>query len=145
MWGIMALKNKKNIRFKEIIKLAFGTGKLFLLTIFALISTALVTLLIPMSFRFLIDGGIGESENTPFIIAGIMAALLAAGTALRYYSVSLVGERIFKTLRQKFFDSIMAFSAYETDEHRKGDLMSRLVADAEVIRSFALFFICGGT
>ena len=133
----MTYQKKNNIRFKEIITLAFGTGFLFFLTIFALIATALVTLLIPLSFRLLIDDGIGQNGNTAFIVAAIMACLLAGGTALRYYCVSLVGERIFKALRQKFFDHIMLFSPYETDNFRKGDLMSRLVADAEVIRSFS--------
>ncbi|MEM6603266.1 MAG: ABC transporter transmembrane domain-containing protein [Pseudomonadota bacterium] len=127
---------KPQIKLKHILKLTFGTGSLFYVTLSALIITAIMTLLIPISLRVMIDQGISENTNIAFGGAALLAVALAVGTSVRYYTVSLVGERIFTTLRQKVFEAVMAFSADERDKFLTGDLMSRLVADAEVIRSF---------
>lgn len=128
--------NLKKMRFYNILKLAFGTGSIFYVTIFSLIITAIMTLLIPISFKFLIDKGMTEEGGNSFIVLIGLAIALASGTALRYYSVNIASERIFRDIRQRFFDHVMTFSGYETDRFLVGDLVSRLVADAEMIRNF---------
>ena len=126
----------KKTRLSNILKLVSGTGSIFYVTIFSLIITAIMTLLIPISFKFLIDKGMTEGGGNSFILLIGLALTLASGTALRYYSVNIVAERIFRDIRQAFFDHVMTFSANETDKLLVGDLVSRLVADAEMIRNF---------
>jgi ATP-binding cassette, subfamily B, bacterial len=132
-------KSSPNIGFMDIVRLSMGTGILFYMTILALLAAASMTLLIPVSFRMVIDNGLSSQSHhlSAFLTMAALALLLAFTTAMRFYCVSMVGEKIFKTIRQKIFDSVMGFSPYEMDKYMTGDLMSRLVADTGQVRSFA--------
>lgn len=134
-------QGKKKTRFKDILDLSRRTGGLFYLTIFSLFGAAIMTLLVPIGFRYFIDkslsGDTSHISHTPFIMLGGMALLLALMTSMRYYCVNIIGEKIFKSLREKLFSKILSFSSYETDKFMTGDLMSRLMVDTQMLRSFA--------
>ena len=80
-------------------------GKLSLAAL-ALCITAAATLAIPSGFRLIIDRGFGSGGDTPDIgrwfqyLLGIVA-VLAIGTALRFYVVSWLGERGVADIRLK--------------------------------------------
>jgi ATP-binding cassette subfamily B protein len=58
------------------------------------------------------------------------------GTALRYYSVTITGDRVYNGLRAKVFAHILTFSQHEFYNLNISDILSRLLSDAETIREF---------
>lgn len=137
------------------IKLCFGSGKMFMVTVFSLVMTSMVTLTIPVAFRFLIDQGLGNNLNTTHIILfALLVLALAMGTALRYYSVTITGERVYNNLRNKVFKHLLSFSQYEFATLDISDILSRLMSDTESIREFTgsslsiagrnILLLCGG-
>ena len=117
--------------------LGLTAGKTFGVTIFSLIITALVTLTIPIAFRYLIDKGLKNAIDLELIVLFIGLVLtLAIGTALRYYSVTITGERVYNHLRAKVFRHLLTFSQYEFQHLKISDVLSRLMSDAEAIRDF---------
>lgn len=135
-------KNSKNLKTTlnnliDFMRLCFGTGRIFLVTIFSLVITAGVTLTIPIAFRYLIDQGLGHQLNFGIVVLFIaLVILLAVGTALRYYSVTITGERVYNGLRAKVFAHILTFSQHEFYTLNISDILSRLLSDAETIREF---------
>jgi ATP-binding cassette subfamily B protein len=132
------LSMKENfIHLLEFIKLCFGTGRIFILTLSSLIITAVITLTIPFAFRILIDQKIEEGFNVFTIGIFLMLIIgLALGTALRYYSITITGEHIYNNLREKTFNHLLRFSEHEFTTLKISDIMSRLLSDTEVIRDF---------
>jgi ATP-binding cassette, subfamily B, bacterial len=137
------------------INLCFGSGRMFVVTIFSLVVTALVTLTIPVAFRYLIDQGLGNRlDSGQIILFGVLVLMLALGTALRYYSVTITGERVYNGLRTKIFKHLLSFSHYEFQSLEIGDILSRLMSDTEIIREFTgsslsiagrnILLLCGG-
>jgi ATP-binding cassette subfamily B protein len=64
-----------------------------------------------------------------------VALALALATAARFYFVSLLGERVVADLRDKLYAHLLALDAAFFDRSRSGELVSRLTADAELLRS----------
>ncbi len=135
-------KNPKNFKtmianLMDFMRLCFGTGKIFLLTVFSLVITASVTLTIPIAFRYLIDQGLGNNLNFGILaLFAVLVIALSVGTALRYYSVTITGERVYNSLRAKVFAHILTFSQHEFYNLNISDILSRLLSDAETIREF---------
>jgi len=86
-------------------------GRLILAFLSLLIAAA-VTLTIPVAFRFLIDMGFTADSatgqvNLVFISLFLLAVLLALSTAIRFYLVSWLGERITADLRSDVFANVL--------------------------------------
>ena len=68
-----------------------------------------------------------------------VVALLAAASALRYYQVTWIGERLAADLRQHVFEHLLTLepSFFESahDGRAAGDIASRLTADTSVLQS----------
>ena len=90
------------------------------MAIAALLLAAAATLSIPIAFRFLIDQGFSlpnadpltqsvdmSQVNSVFIMLFLLAVLLAAATALRFYLVSWLGDRITADIRTAVFSNVM--------------------------------------
>ena len=80
----------------------------------ALLIAAGATLAIPLAFRLLIDRGfsvpdsMGESDvNGVFLTLFAVAVLLALATAVRFYCVSWLGDRITADLRKQVFSQVL--------------------------------------
>jgi len=110
-----------------------------LAAIAALVVAALATLAAPLAIRRMIDVGFSASDggfvNRSFLALIVLAALLAAASACRYYLVITLGERIVADLRRDLFAHLLRLSPSFFDAARSGDVVSRLTADATQIKS----------
>ena len=78
-----------------------------------LIITALLSLTLPLAVRGIVDSFSTNTSvllNRYFVMAIIIAAFLALGTAARYYMVTRLGERIVADLRMDVFNRVISMS-----------------------------------
>jgi ATP-binding cassette, subfamily B, bacterial len=107
----------------------------------ALIVAALTTLIVPVAIRRMIDFGFTARGvaliDSYFLVMIGVAAVLAAASALRYYLVTTLGERVVADLRGDVFAHITSLSSAFFDEARTGEVVSRLTADTTQIKAAA--------
>ena len=107
--------------------------------LFFLLVAAATTLTLPMAVRRMIDYGFSAENadliNSYFAMLFMVAALLAVASALRYYFVILIGERVVADLRRDVFNHVMALSPSFYDVNQSGEIVSRLTADTTQIKS----------
>ncbi len=100
---------------------------------------AATTLALPLAVRRMIDHGFvaadGAFINSYFAMLMGLAALLAVSSALRYYYVITIGERVVADLRREVFNSVTALSPAFFDVNQSGEIVSRLTADTTQIKS----------
>ena len=103
----------------------------------ALACSSTATLSLPVAFRRTIDQGFTSSAHIDraFLFLFVVALVLALATAARFYFVSLLGERVVADLRRRLYAHLIALDAGFHDRTRSGELVSRLTADAELLRS----------
>lgn len=108
----------------------------------ALISLALAavtSLALPLAVRRMIDHGFTQSDgrfiNSYFAMLLVMAVVLAVASALRYYFVITIGERIVADLRRDVFAHVTRLSPSFFDVNQSGEIVSRLTADTTQIKS----------
>jgi ATP-binding cassette subfamily B protein len=105
----------------------------------ALLVAALATLAVPLAVRRMIDYGfsaerIGLIDQYFGVMLAVVAAL-AGASALRYYLVTVLGERVVADLRTAVFAHITALSADFFDTAKTGEMVSRLTADTTQIKA----------
>jgi ATP-binding cassette subfamily B protein len=105
----------------------------------ALLIAALATLAVPLAVRRMIDFGfsaerIGLIDQYFAVMIGVVA-VLAGASALRYYLVTVLGERVVADLRADVFAHITALSAAFFDTAKTGEMVSRLTADTTQIKA----------
>lgn len=105
----------------------------------ALIGATLATLTVPLSVRLVIDRGFTGEDGVPLggVFVGLIAVVtvLAMMSALRYYLVTWLGERVVADLRAAVFARIMRFDLAFHDRARTGELVSRLTSDATQMKA----------
>ncbi|MGN6308986.1 MAG: ABC transporter ATP-binding protein/permease [Xanthobacteraceae bacterium] len=113
-------------------------GRAFLALI-ALVVAALTTLVVPIAVRRMIDFGFSPEGiamiNNYFSVMLAVVAVLAGASALRFYLVTTLGDRIVADLRGDVFAHLTALSPRFFDSARSGELISRLTADTTQIKS----------
>jgi len=105
----------------------------------ALLAAAGFMLTMPIALRRVIDLGF-DPEKADFIdryfIALIgVAAALAIATALRFYFVSRLGERVVTDLRRAVYDHAIGMSPRFFETIRTGETLSRITTDTTLIQS----------
>ena len=104
-----------------------------------LIVAALTTLAVPIAVRRMIDFGFSARGaaliDSYFLVMIAVAAILAMASALRYYLVTTLGERIVADLRGDVFTHVTSLSPAFFDEARTGEVISRLTADTTLIKA----------
>ena len=70
-----------------------------------------------------------------FAVMIAVVAVLAVSSALRYYLVTTLGERIVADLRSDVFAHLTRLSSAFFDTAKTGEMMSRLTADTTQIKS----------
>ena len=110
---------------------------LFLAWLLALVAASVATLSLPIAFRKMIDQGFSSGANVDraFLFLFVVALALALASATRFYFVSLLGERVVADLRRQLYAHLIGLDAGFHDRNRSGELISRLTADAELLRS----------
>ena len=110
---------------------------LFVAWLVALAAASAATLSLPVAVKQMIDRGFSSAGNIDraFALLFLVALALALASAARFYFVSLLGERVVADLRQRLYAHLMGLDAGFHDRSRSGELVSRLTADAELLRS----------
>lgn len=111
---------------------------MFLAAIAALISTAVISLILPIAVRRVVDGfetSAVELLDKYFTAAMAIALLLAVGTGLRYYLVTRLGERVVADIRKSVFDRMIGMSPAFYERIMTGEVLSRITTDTTVILS----------
>jgi ATP-binding cassette, subfamily B, bacterial len=127
-------------------------------TFIALAIAAGTTLTLPVVFRYLIDSGFssGHSEhlNRYFILLFGLSIILAVATALRFYFVSWLGERVTADIRSAIYAHVLRMSPQFFEMTKTGEVLSRLTTDTTLIQTVVgtslsmglrnLFMLLGG-
>lgn len=107
--------------------------------IFFLVAAAATTLTLPTAVRRMVDHGFGANDagliNQYFSFLIILALVLAAASALRYFFVITIGELIVADIRRDVFAHVMQLSPGFYDTAQSGEIVSRLTADTTQIKS----------
>ncbi|PZU10925.1 ABC transporter transmembrane domain-containing protein [Sphingomonas sp.] len=105
----------------------------------ALCVSSAATLGIPYGFKRVIDrgfvagGGSAASVATSFHYLLMIVAVLAIATALRFYYVSWLGERVIADVRRAVQANLLTLSPGYFEENRPSEIASRLTADTALI------------
>ncbi|SMX39442.1 ABC transporter transmembrane domain-containing protein [Octadecabacter ascidiaceicola] len=113
-------------------------GLLIALAGVALVTTAMMSLVLPLAVRRVVDNfDIADPSllDGYFAAALGLAALLAVGTALRYYFVTRLGERVVADIRVSVFDRMISMSPAFFERILTGEVLSRITTDTTVILS----------
>lgn len=112
-------------------------GGLFTAWLLALALASAATLSLPVAFRQMIDNGFtdGANINRAFLFLFVVAVVLALASAARFYFVSLLGEKVVADLRGRLYGHLIGLDAEFHDRTRSGELVSRLSADSELLRT----------
>ena len=104
----------------------------------ALILTAGLSLVLPLAVRRVIDTFNIENEgmlDLYFAAILVVAALLAAGTAIRYALVTKLGERVVTDIRETIFKRVLKMSPQFYETIMTGEVISRITTDTTLILS----------
>ncbi|EEB85094.1 ABC transporter transmembrane domain-containing protein [Roseobacter sp. GAI101] len=105
--------------------------------ILALVVTAVISLMLPLAVRRVIDNfGSGEELLDQYFIAAlVIAGFLAVGTGLRYALVTRFGERVVADIRKAVFDRVISMSPAFYENIMTGEVLSRITTDTTLILS----------
>jgi ATP-binding cassette subfamily B protein len=104
----------------------------------ALVTTATATLGIPWGFRQIIDQGFSRGADPHaiqmwFTALLVIVAVLAIGTAFRFYFVSWLGERVVADIRLKVQENLLSLPPSFFEENSPKEISSRMTADTALI------------
>jgi ATP-binding cassette subfamily B protein len=102
----------------------------------ALLVAASATLAIPSGFQRIIDRGFmarGGEVSPYFHYLLMIVVVLAIATAMRFYFVSWLGERVVADVRSAVQRNLLTLAPRFFEENRPSEIASRLTADTSVI------------
>ncbi len=104
----------------------------------ALTVTAAATLAIPAGFRLVIDRGFGVGGDIAtigrwFRYLLLIVTVLGLGTAVRFYFVSWLGERVIADIRLKVQANLLRLSPGFFEENSPNEISSRMTSDTALI------------
>ncbi|MEM6850171.1 MAG: ABC transporter transmembrane domain-containing protein [Pseudomonadota bacterium] len=123
----------------------------FLFTFFLIAASAL-TLALPAAGRLLMDCGFGVAASSPYcgalgegaggralapyFLSGVAVALvLGMASALRYYFISRLGERVVADIRSAVYAHVLSLSPHFFETTRTGEVLSRLTTDTTLVQT----------
>lgn len=105
----------------------------------ALASAAVLTLLVPLAVRRMVDFGFSGANagmiDNYFGMIVLLTFGLAIASGTRYYFVMTIGERVVARIRSAVFGHVMALDGAFFDGARSGEIVSRLTADTTELKS----------
>ena len=107
------------------------------LALLALAATSAISLVLPLAARRVVDNfddGAGLLDKY-FGAALIIVALLALGTAARYFFVTRLGERVVADIRKAVFARVITLSPAFFERVMTGEILSRITTDTTLIQS----------
>ena len=110
-----------------------------LLALAALIVAAIATLIVPIAVRRVLDHGFSAANaqlvNQYFLMMFLVVTVMALASALRFYLVSWIGERVVADVRDKLFRHLTTLTPEFYEAQKTGEVVSRLTADTTQIKS----------
>jgi len=107
----------------------------------ALVVAAVATLAVPLAMRRMIDLGFSGIDpdliDTYFATLIGVGAVLAVSSAVRFYCVNWLGERVVADIRADVFRHLTALSPAFYEVSHSGEVMSRLTADTTQVKAAA--------
>ena len=105
----------------------------------ALLAATAATLAMPIAVRFMIDNGFSTEDASSidryFLAMLVVAIVLGLASAMRFYFVSWIGERVTADLRAAVYNHITTMSPAFFEVTRTGEVLSRLTADTTLIKT----------
>jgi ATP-binding cassette subfamily B protein len=105
---------------------------------FLLLSTA-ATLTIPRAVQQMIDHGFSKENagliDQYFLFVLAVAVVLGLATAIRFYFVTWIGERVIADIRKAVYNHILSLSPAFFEVTRTGEVLSRLTTDTTLIQT----------
>ena len=105
----------------------------------ALAITSAATIAIPYGFKRVIDRGFGPEASgdigSAFHYLLMIVVVLAIATAVRFYFVSWLGERVVADIRAAVQFNLLRLSPRFFEENRPSEIASRLTADTALIEN----------
>lgn len=104
----------------------------------ALVFTATISLILPIAARLVVDNfgtPDGAMLENHFKTMMTFAGLLAVGTAVRYFLVTRLGERIVADIRKAVFGRMIGMSPAFYERVMTGEVLSRITTDTTLILS----------
>ena len=111
---------------------------LMVASVLALVSTAVISLTLPLAVRRVIDNFRSDEAallDQYFLAAIAIAGLLAIGTGLRYALVTRLGERVVADIRRAVFDRVIGMSPAFYERIMTGEVLSRITTDTTLLLS----------
>ncbi|WP_144140105.1 ABC transporter transmembrane domain-containing protein [Paraburkholderia sp. BCC1884] len=109
------------------------------LAFLALVTSAGATLALPVAFKYLIDRGFAAGDRAHidryFLALFVVSLVLAGATALRFYLVSWLGERVTADLRRAVYGHVLEMSPQFFETTQTGEVLSRLTTDTTLIQT----------
>ncbi len=133
-------QSQRGYQLKQLFKQIFMPHLFWALGALAcLLITVLITLTLPIMVRHIVDGYVFNIETGQkyLFISCVLVTVAAFGTAIRFYLITLLGERLVSDLRQELFEKIINLSPNFFEKNLTGDLVSRINADTTLVQSVA--------
>jgi ATP-binding cassette subfamily B protein len=131
------------------LRMVFGSAlrypRQIALALTALFITSAATLAIPYRFKVIIDEAFNGAANPEqighaFQYLLMIVAILGLGTALRFYFVSWIGERVVADIRLKVQENLLRLSPGFYEVNSPKEISSRMTSDTVIIEN-----VVGGT
>ncbi len=130
-------KSRKFSKLKLIWDFARAYPLQLVAALLSLLVAAASTLAIPQGLKLIVDQGFGGSDPdaiAPYFIGLIgIVIIMALATAVRFYFVSWLGERVVADLRVTVHRHLLSLDPAFFEENRPSEIASRLTADTSVI------------
>lgn len=105
----------------------------------ALVVTATVTLSIGQGMRLVIDQGLGDGSSEVLVesigVFAVLVVLLTAGTFVRFYFVSWVGERVSADIRRAVFSHLLHLHPGFFELNQPTEIQSRITTDTTLLQT----------
>ncbi len=126
------------------LRMVFGTALQYpreiALALVALVITSAATLAIPYRFKVIIDGAFSGGADPvqighAFQYLLMIVAILGLGTAMRFYFVSWIGERVVADIRLKVQNNLLRLSPGFYEVNSPKEISSRMTSDTAIIEN----------
>jgi len=111
------------------------------MAIAALLLASAAQLALPVAIRYLIDGGLlaEDASNIDRYFIGLFVVAMAFGlfSALRFYLVTWLGERVVADLRNAVYRHVIRLDPTFFEVTKTGEVLSRLTTDTTLIQSIS--------
>ncbi len=107
--------------------------------LFFLLLSTLSSLSLTFALRFVVDNGFIKGSSAQldrtFLLFGGVAVALSLATALRYFFVTRLGERVVADLREALYSHILRLDPAYFIHTRTGEVLSRLTTDITIVEN----------